>query len=85
MTKNLFQIKILLKDSEPKIWRRIILNSDILLIDLHYIIQTAMGWDNYHAFQYKKNKEFYGIPSRDDWYTVHDIIKTKLWKKKIIK
>jgi len=78
MTRNQYQIKISLKNSEPKIWRRIIVNSDILLIDLHYIIQTTMGWDNYHGFQYKKNKEIYGIPSRDDWYTVHDIRKTKL-------
>ena len=67
MTKYLYQIKISLKGSDPKIWRRVIINSEILLVDLHNVIQTAMGWKNYHGYGYKNNKEYYGIPSKYDW------------------
>lgn len=48
MKKEIYQIQIALKGSKPKIWRRILVDSDILLVDLHRIIQTTMGWTNSH-------------------------------------
>ena len=58
MAQNIYQIQISLKGSTPKIWRRIQLKSDTLLLDLHYIIQTTMGWTNSHPHQFIKNREF---------------------------
>ena len=48
MTKQIYQIQVVLTNTKPKIWRRLLVNSDILLVDLHRIIQTAMGWTNSH-------------------------------------
>ncbi len=52
MTKEIYQIQIILKDSKPKIWRRILINSNILLVDFHRIIQTTMGWTNSHLHRF---------------------------------
>lgn len=48
MTKQIYQLQITLVDSKPKIWRKILVNPDTLLVDLHRIIQTTMGWTNSH-------------------------------------
>ena len=48
MTKPIYQIQVVLTNTKPKIWRSLLVNSDILLVDLHRIIQTTMGWTNSH-------------------------------------
>lgn len=37
-----------IKGSKPKIWRRILIDSDILLEDFHKVIQITMGWADSH-------------------------------------
>jgi hypothetical protein len=65
---NIYQLKITLKDSKPPIWRRIWIASDLELIDLHYAIQAAMGWGNYHLHQFKQDRTFYQ-PDPDDEFS----------------
>jgi len=60
-TGQVFQIKIMLKDVEPPIWRRI-QTKDCTLDKLHEHIQTAMGWTNSHLHQFKIDCVFYGDP-----------------------
>jgi hypothetical protein len=48
-----FQIKITLDNTKPAIWRRILVESDTTFFKLHHIIQIAMGWANYHLFEFK--------------------------------
>ena len=67
-TKKIFQIQILLKNITPKIWRRLLVDSDILLPDLHKIIQTSMGWTNSHLHQFIKDKRFYAQEREDDGF-----------------
>lgn len=62
MATSAFQIKLELADSEPEIWRRLIVPSDPLLSDLHKIIQAAMGWTNSHLHQFIKDRQFYEPP-----------------------
>lgn len=59
MKKQIYQIQIELQDSEPKIWRRVLVASDIVLADLHKIIQTTMGWSNSHLHQFINGKASY--------------------------
>ncbi len=66
MADSIYQIKISLKRSEPKIWRKILIPSDLLLEDFHKIIQTTMGWENSHLHQFIKNNFFYLAPHDDD-------------------
>lgn len=69
MTGKIFQIQIALKGFKPKIWRRILIPSDLLLSDFHKIIQTTMGWTNSHLHQFIKNRTFYSVkhPNDDMW------------------
>lgn len=67
MTDKIFQIQIALKGSKPKIWRRILIPSDLSLSDFHKIIQTTMGWTNTHLHQFIKNMTFYTVKHPDDY------------------
>ncbi len=49
---NIFQIKIDLDSSKPKITRTILVREDTTFYDLHLAIQTAMGWYNCHLHQF---------------------------------
>lgn len=69
---NRYQLKISLQGIKPLIWRRIIVNEDFLLPDLHDVIQTVMPWTDSHLHQFKKGNQCYGIPSEDDWGVVND-------------
>ena len=66
MSGKIYQIKISLSYLKPKIWRRLLIPADILLPDLHKVIQTAMGWTNSHLHQFIDNKKFYCLPFEDD-------------------
>ncbi|MBI4646520.1 MAG: plasmid pRiA4b ORF-3 family protein [Bacteroidia bacterium] len=59
MTKKVYQLKMTLVGSKPKIWRQIIVNPDTLLVDLHRIIQTTMGWSNSHLHQFNDRTYVY--------------------------
>lgn len=68
MSKTAYQIKLELSDSEPKIWRRLVIPADMLLSDLHKVIQTAMGWTNSHLHQFIKGRVFLEPPSEEDFW-----------------
>lgn len=59
MANKIYRIKIALRDFKPKIWRRILIPSDIYLSEFHLIIQIAMGWSNCHLHQFIKNNKYY--------------------------
>lgn len=50
---NIYQFKITLKGSKPKIWRRIQVPEKYSFWDLHVAIQDAMGWEDYHLHQFE--------------------------------
>ena len=43
---------ITLVDSEPEIWREIMVPTKVTLQDLHTIIQKAMGWEDQHDYKF---------------------------------
>ncbi|MGD1895411.1 MAG: plasmid pRiA4b ORF-3 family protein [Phormidesmis sp.] len=47
-----YQLKISLVDSEPEIWRQVIVPQSITLAQLHLVIQLAMGWENIHPYAF---------------------------------
>ncbi|MFW6019909.1 MAG: plasmid pRiA4b ORF-3 family protein [Bacteroidales bacterium] len=59
MTKPVYQLKITLKGSSPEIWRRVIVDPDVLLVDFHRILQTTMGWTNSHIHLFHDGKHEY--------------------------
>ena len=48
-----FQLKITLHESQPPIWRRVIVPVNLTLEGLHIVIQTAMGWSDDHLLQFE--------------------------------
>ena len=49
---NILQLKIYLKNIDPKIWRRFLVSDNILFHQLHNILQEIMGWENYHLYSF---------------------------------
>ena len=58
---KIYRLKIVLDGSEPLIWRKILVKSDIKLSQLHDIIQTVMGWTNSHLHHFR---------TKDCWYVM---------------
>jgi hypothetical protein len=50
---EIYQIQIVLSRLRPKIWRRILIQPDLLLSDFHLVIQITIGWENYHLHQFR--------------------------------
>ncbi len=63
---QVYQIKIALIDTEPEIWRRILVSGNTNLGLLHAIIQIAMGWTNSHLHQFIADNTFYSDPDLED-------------------
>ncbi len=66
-----YQIKIELIASEPLVWRRIIVPAGITFKRLHDTIQFAMGWWDYHLYEFNFPEEKLRIvcddESFDEW------------------
>jgi hypothetical protein len=43
---KIYQFKITLTDSDPLIWRRVLVPANLSLAVFHDIVQVAMGWQN---------------------------------------
>lgn len=49
------QFNIELIDSNPNVWRRIVVPYEYTFYKFHLAIQGAFGWENYHLFQFSEN------------------------------
>ena len=75
---NVFQLKITLNHIKPPIWRRVLVDSDIKLPDLHKIIQTVMGWTNSHLHQFIIGNRYYSLPDDESFCEAVDYRRIKL-------
>ena len=51
-TGSILQLKIRLLDISPMVWRRVLVSEDASLRELHGVLQTVMGWDGIHLFEF---------------------------------
>src|SRR4051794_7095918 len=63
---SIHQLKVTLMDTRPPIWRRLQVASTINLRRLHDVIQTAMGWEQAHLYQFSVGDVDFGEPDPDD-------------------
>ena len=63
---DVVRLKVTLRDTNPAIWRRVEVARPITLKDLHAIIQAAMGWENYHLYQFYIGRQTINGPGFDD-------------------
>jgi hypothetical protein len=47
------QLKTLLWDVHPAVWRRVRLANNLSLADLHHVIQVLMGWEDDHLHRFR--------------------------------
>lgn len=74
---SVYQLKITLKDISPPIWRRVLV-PDCSLAELHEVIQLAMGWENYHLYDFEAGGEHYTDPSGMDELDMEDAGRARL-------
>jgi len=77
-SNDLYQLKITLLGTKPPIWRRVIVEPETRLKDLHKIIQCVMGWANCHLHQFRCNDECYAASSQDQIADSTDYSKIRL-------
>lgn len=56
-------LRIELKGSKPRIWRRIAIPGEATLGELHEAIQCVMPWDNYHLHEFQFGGKSCGDPN----------------------
>lgn len=49
---KVYQFKVVLKHTEPPIWRRIQVPKTYTFWDLHVAVQDVMGWEDYHLHEF---------------------------------
>ncbi|MGL6225999.1 MAG: plasmid pRiA4b ORF-3 family protein [Thermoguttaceae bacterium] len=79
-TKTSYLLKITLLDTKPPIWRRFVVPSNINLGELHYIIQSVMGWHDSHLHAFDIGNEYYGNTDDDlpeEKYTLEEVASSK--------
>ena len=54
------QLTVSLRGVKPSIWRRLIVPASLTLRELHPVIQTAIGWDDYHLHLFEVKGVLYG-------------------------
>ena len=62
---TIYRLYVSLLDIAPPIWRRIEVPSGTSLAKLHKILQTAMGWQDYHLHEFEIGGQRYGMPDAD--------------------
>ena len=65
MTETIARLHIALADTDPLVWRRVEFPIDANLKLLHDTIQGAMGWLDYHLWEFGAGNRRYGLPDPD--------------------
>lgn len=45
-----YDLRVSIQDTEPEIWRRLLVPETITVPDLHRVLQAAFGWENRHLY-----------------------------------
>ena len=61
-TAPVYQLKVTLLDSRPKIWRRFCVPANIRLSQLHKVLQRVMGWTDSHLHNFRHGHNVYQVP-----------------------
>lgn len=54
-----YQVRVELEETEPRLWRRLELASDMLLNEVHDVIQIAFGWTDSHLHEFASGEAYY--------------------------
>jgi Plasmid pRiA4b ORF-3-like protein len=54
------ELAVVLRDTDPAVWRRLVVPTSLTLRQLHAVLQTAMGWEDYHLHLFDIGGVLYG-------------------------
>jgi len=49
-TRHVLRLRLSLRETEPEVWRRVVVQSDLTLHGLHRVFQILMQWYDYHLY-----------------------------------
>jgi len=58
---EIYQLHACLRGISPLIWRRLLVRSDQTLADLHYALQLAFGWSDFHLNRFRIYGKDFGV------------------------
>ena len=61
-----FQLEVILKGTNPPIWRRFEVPETMTLAQLHDVLQIVMGWTDSHLHRFIINGKEYGRPDYEE-------------------
>lgn len=61
-SESFYQLKAVLMNIEPPIWRRFVVSDGVSLHELHQILQIIMGWHDSHLHQFVLGPNVYADP-----------------------
>ena len=60
-----FEIRIHLADVTPEIWRRVVVEGNCTLHELHRIIQLIFSWSDYHLYEFEISGRRFQAPDTE--------------------
>jgi hypothetical protein len=75
---EVYAIKVTLLGTSPPVWRRVLVQRDITLRNLHHTLQIVMGWTNSHLHQFVFQRQRYSDPKHKCQGRTVDESRTKL-------
>lgn len=75
MKVKTYELRLRLKAQKLPVWRRFLVQSNVLLSDLSNIILTVMGWTEEAPYYFLKNDKKYLKKTEEDvfWDTIHNV------------
>jgi hypothetical protein len=58
---EIYQFHAWLRGISPLIWRRLLVRSDQTVADLHYALQLAFGWSDFHLHRFRIHGKDFGV------------------------
>ena len=62
---TIYQLRIVLREISPLIWRRLLVRSDTTLAHLHTMLQIAFDWSDEHLHTFHIHGKDYGSNGAD--------------------
>jgi hypothetical protein len=78
MTRQIYQVRIALRDVVPEVWRRVALPGGYTLDRVHRAIQLAVGWQDCHLHSFAIGGAQYGQPDPESELEIADELDVRL-------
>ncbi len=71
-TLAVYEIEVVLRDVEPRVWRRLRVPGLVTLGGLHVVVQIAFGWSGEHLHELRVGQKRFGARANDAGSRVYD-------------